>query len=462
MRSYPPPATSTPPICLAVTLGAMDRLFPRALIDAALAHTGRATERLRKLDLGCITLLIIALSLYARESQPHILRRLLHVFRLRWPHPLAVPTAPALCYRRAELGVAPVRWLFHQVCVPQATRTTPEAWLGPYRVMAIDGTVEEVPESAANAARFGRSANQHSPSAYPQIRCVYLIECGTHAIIDARIGGYHRAEQRMARNLLGRLTSEMLVTMDRGLYSYETLERIRARGAQALVRVPSSVTIRARALLPDGSYLAILLPTDPARRKRGDHLVVRLMEYTLPHPTDPTRDTTYRLVCTRLAYQELPAHVLAVAYTERWEAEVMLDEMTVHQCLPNMPLRSQTPAGVYQEVYGVLMAHYALRHVMHAAAHRAHLDPDRLSFVHTLRTVQRYLPDLQQAHGTRWTRLYHLLLDELVEEQELLPPRRLRSCPRLIKRRINRYSLRTPARVAAWRKAQTSHAVQLM
>jgi hypothetical protein len=126
-----------------------------------------------------------------------------------------------------------------------------------------------------------------------------------------------------------------------------------------------------------------------------------------------------------------------------------------------MPVRSQSPAGVYQEIYGVLLAHYAVRAVMHEAALRAELDPDAISFVHTLRTLQRYLPDLQQARGPQWRRLYHRMLDELVEEQELLPLRRLRYCPRLIKRRINRYTIRTPARMAAWRKAQTSHVVQL-
>jgi hypothetical protein len=321
MRTYPHPATSTPPICLALTLGALNRLFPRALIDTALARTGRVTERVRKLELGGIVMLVIALSLYARDSQPHILRRLLHTFRLRWSRPPSIPTAPAICYWRDELGVAPLQWLFHQVCVPLATRSTPGAWLGPYRLMAIDGTIEEVPASVANAQRCGRSENQHGSSAYPQIRCVYLIECGTHAIVAARIRGYHSHEHQMARNLLGNLTPEMLVTLDRGLYSYETLERIRARGAHALVRVPSYVTVRARALLPDGSYLAILFPSDPARRKRGDHLVVRLIEYTLPHPQDPTQELTYRLVCTILDYHAMPAETLAVAYAERWEAE---------------------------------------------------------------------------------------------------------------------------------------------
>lgn len=459
MRTYPHPARSIPPLCLAVTLGALDRLVPRARIDTVLAQTGRVTERLRKLDLGSIMLLVIALSLFAQERQPHVLRRLFHAYRLRWPTPPPVPTASAICYRRAELGVAPLRQLFHQVCVPLAPPGTPGAWLAGYRLMAIDGTVEEAADTPATAARFGRSQNQHGAGAYPQVRCVYLVECGTHAVVGARFRGIRSAEVPMTRSLLPRLTPEMLVTLDRGLYSYALLAQIRARGAEALVRVPAQVSVRARALLPDGSYLAVLLPDDARQRRRGVHQVVRLIEYTLPHPQDPTRETTYRLVCTVLDVQRLPAETAAQAYTERWEVELTLDEQTVHQRLPQVPLRSQTPAGVYQELYGALIAHYALRAVMRDAARQAGVDPDRISFVHTLRTVQRYLPDLQRARGRTWTWLYRLLLEELGED--LLPPRRSRACPRLIKRRINRYTIRTPARVAQWRRSQTTRDVEL-
>lgn len=240
----------------------------------------------------------------------------------------------------------------------------------------------------------------------------------------------------MTRPLLTRITPEMLVTLDRGLSSYALLEQLRARGAEALVRVPAHVIVRARALLPDGSYLAILLPDDERCRRRGEHLGVRLIEYTLPHPQDPTRETISRLVCTVLEYVRLPAETAARAYTERWEAEVTLDEQTVHQRLPQVPLRSRTPAGVYQALSGALIAHYALRAGAADAARRAGGAPDRISFVHTLRTVQRYLPDLQRARGRTWRRFYGRLLDEL--GKALLPPRRLRACLRLIKRRINR------------------------
>jgi hypothetical protein len=288
-----------------------------------------------------------------------------------------------------------------------------------------------------------------------------MAECGTHAIVGARLRGYPSDEYSMTHNLLSRVTPEMLVTLDRGLYSYDLLAQLRARGAQALVRVPACVTVRTQALLPDGSYLARVLPSEPKRRRRGEHQVVRLIEYVVPHSHDPTRDHTYRLVCTVMDYQQLPALTAAAAYTERWEAEVTLDELTVHQCLPQTPLRSRTPAGVYQEWYGLLLAHYALRQLMHAAAQRAGQDPERISFVHTVRTVQRYLPDLQCARGTRWTHLYHRLLAELTEAAALLPRRRCRAWPRLLKRRVLRYYIRTPARMAAWRQAATTREVLL-
>ena len=310
MRIYPHPATGNPPICLAVTLGALAQLVPRTLVNTVLAQTGRVTERLRKLDLASIALLVIAFSLFAHESQPHILQRLFHARRLRTPRAPSVPTAAAICYRRGELGVAPVRALFQQICVPLATSATRGAWRR-LRIMAIDGTVEDVPDTSANAARFGRLINQNGPAAYPQLRGLYLMECGTHAIVGASFRGIHSAEAPMVRALLARLTPEMLVTMDRGLYSYAVLEQIRARGAHALVRVPATAILRASKLLPDGSYLGRLLPSDTARRKRGDHLVVRFIEYTLPHPQDPTQDGTYRLVCTELNATRLPADALA-------------------------------------------------------------------------------------------------------------------------------------------------------
>lgn len=143
MSTYPHPAHRIPPCCLAVTLGALERLVPRALIATVLTQTGRVTERVRKLDLGSIALLVIALSLFAQESQPHVLRRLFPALRLRWATLPPMPTPQAICYRREELGVAPLRQLFHQVCVPLAAPDTPGAWLAGYRLMAIDGTVEE-------------------------------------------------------------------------------------------------------------------------------------------------------------------------------------------------------------------------------------------------------------------------------------------------------------------------------
>ena len=346
------------------------------------------------------------------------------------------------------------------MCVPLATPETPGAFLHGYRLMALDGTVEAVVDTPANARYFRRSSNQHGEGAYPLVQCLYLVECGTHAVIDARFSTTRHGEISLARTLRSRLTPDMLVTMDRGLYSYDLIAAVDARGAAVLVRVPSGVILRTFALLPDGSYLARIYPENEKRRRHGEHRIVRLIEYTLPHAQVPTAETTYRLVCTVLEPTRLPAHAAAQAYTERWEAELMLDEQTVHQRLPHAPLRSRTPQGVFQELYGAVLAHYAIRSVMVAAAQVADVDPDRISFVQTLHAVERYLPDLQLARGARWQQLYRRLIEEV--SILLLPPRRSRAYPRLVKRRINRYSIRTPARIAAWRQTQTTRRVALI
>jgi hypothetical protein len=435
MVLYPPPANSTRPLCESVTLEALGRLLPRDLVDTVLQETGRTTQRRRKLDLPLTVYLVVAMGLFTRMSIPHVLRLLLHALRLDAATPTTVASGAAVVYRRAQLGARPLVALFRRCCQPLATPDTPGAFLGRYRLMALDGTVEDVPDTSANARVFGRTASQHGPSPYPQVRCLYLAECGTHAIIDAGVWPVRVSEHTGARRLVRRLTPEMLVLWDRGLHSVALITRVRAQGAHVLGRLPATVRVQATAICPDGSYQARL----------GPH-TVRIIEFVLPHPTDPSRDRVYRLVTTLLDWQAYPAQALAEAYCARWEIEGVLDELTVHQRLAHQPLRSQTPVGVVQELYGLLLAHYAIRTAMAQAAAPQQVAPTRISFVHAVRTVQRYLPDLQRATPAQAARWYQRMVAEVGEE--VLPPRRPRYYPRLLKRHHNRYPLRSPTNLA--------------
>ncbi|MHB0939215.1 MAG: IS4 family transposase [Armatimonadota bacterium] len=460
MQSHHHPAARNLPLCQAVTIDALGRLVPRALVETLLCDLGLRTPRVRKLDLVLTVFLVIAMSLYTRESLGDVLAALVHALRLRWPTTYRVPTPAALVYRRRQLGARPLAALFHRVCRPLATANTRGAFLGPYRLMTLDGTTQDVPDSPANVRAFGRGQNDSGPTAYPKIQCVYLAEAGTHAVVDAGLWPIAVNETIGAHRLVRSLTPGMLVLWDRGLHSYALVKAVRQRGAHVLSRVPADVRLRACALLPDGSYLAWLAPGKNSPQRRDPPLLVRVIEYVLEHPQIPAHDRQYRLLTTVLDWRQLPAAELAEAYPQRWEAEILLDEMSVHQLLAHAPLRSRSPQGIVQELYGLLLAHYAVRAVMHEAAVAQDVDPDRLSFVQTLRTIRLYLPDLQHGGRRLRARRYRCMLEDVAAVQH--PPRRDRYAPRLVKRRVHRYSLRSPARIAAFQRARVNTEARLI
>jgi hypothetical protein len=246
--------------------------------------------------------------------------------RLFWPDPdSTLATKSAISQARYRLGARPVVALFHQVGQPLATAQMPGAFLGGLRLMALHGTLEDGPDSPANAHIFGRQHSDRGARAFPQVQGVYLTECGTHAVTDAGFWPCHTSERVGAFRLLRSVGAGRLLLLDRGFYSCEMIERTRARGAPVLVRVPRNVTLRVRYLLPDGSYWASIYPSDPQRRKRGDHLLVRVRVYTLIDPARPGCGETHRLVTTLLDAQQAPALALIWAYHERWEIELTID-----------------------------------------------------------------------------------------------------------------------------------------
>ncbi|MFN2254851.1 MAG: IS4 family transposase [Candidatus Promineifilaceae bacterium] len=429
-------------------LEAIGQAVPMSEIKAALQESGVQEVRERKLSMRVMMLLVIAMHIYTRLSLGEVLGQIARGLRFIWPHPdYAVPKDSAISYRRYQLGARPLVNLFHRVCRPLATPETPGAFMFGLRLMAIDGTVEDVPDTPANVKAFGRHTGSRGESAFPQLQGVYLAECGTHAIVDAGFWPCHTSERVGGFRMLRSVEKGMLLMWDRGFHDFDMLVQTRKRGAHALGRLPAHVKPTRVRTLADGSYLAYLHPTEYQRRKVGEHLLVRIVEYTILDPALPGYGEVHRLVTTLLDPARYPALELAWAYHERWEIEIIIDEVDTHQRLAGRPLRSLKPLGVIQELYGLLIAHYAIRFLMHAAALQAAIDPDRVSFVHALNVIHGAIPEFQMTTPEQLPQLYARLLRDIVDR--LLPERRLRSNPRVVKRKMSKFHLKR-AQHHAW------------
>lgn len=426
-----------------VTVDALARVVPQAALEAALAATNTLEKRDRALSYTTVLWVVIAMHLFSPVALGHVLRTLVQGRRFVWPDPEApIPTAGALCYRRYQMGARPVVALFHRTCRPIATPATPGAFRFGLRLMVIDGTTETVPDTPANVAAFGRPTNQAGESAYPQIRVVYLLEAGTHALVDAGVWPYRTSERVGAQRVLRSVRAGMLVLHDRGLHSYDFLAAVRRRDAHVLGRLPANVTLQPVRRLAEGSLLAEVRPANADRRPDAPPILVRVITYTLTDPALPGAGEEHRVFTTVLDPVVAPALAVVCAYHERWEVELTVDEHDTHQRLPLQPLRSHKPVGVLQEVYGLFLAHYAVRVVMHEAALAAGVDPDRLSFVHAVRLIQAAIPEFQMAAPADLPRLAARLLHDIAQGR--LPARRHRSNPRVVKRQQSKFPRKRP------------------
>jgi len=426
----------------AVTLNALERAIPQEAVEAVVTELGVKEQRTRKLPAALTLLLCIAMGLFTNLALSQVLNKLIKGVRYIWPGEVddAAANKSAISQARYRLGARPVVALFHRVCHPIATPATPGAFLFGLRLMALDGTTEDVPDTPANAAFFGRHAGERGDSAFPQMQAVYLCEVGTHVICDAGFWPCHTSERVGGLRLLRSVGPGMLVLWDRGFYSFAMAAAIQQRGAHFLGRLPAHVKPRFVRSLPDGSYLAYIYPSDDPQRKQGARLLVRVIEYTIDDPNRPGHGELHRLITSLLDPQLYPAHTLACEYHQRWEIEITIDEIDTHQRLPNLPLRSHKPEGVIQEAFGLLLAHYAVRVIMHDAATQAGLDPDRLSFVNAVRLISDVIAEFQMTTPEQWPHLYQRLLKDIARYR--LPQRANRSNPRVVKRKMSKFKLK--------------------
>lgn len=371
-----------------ITLGALVKNIPVETVHRSLAVTGRQSQRQRDLPAHLMMYYVIALGLFRSEETREVLRLLLEGGRalLGWAQ-IRPAGRPAITRARQRLGVEPLRHLYQEVVRPVATEHTLGAWYRNWLTVALDGTTMEVADTDENEKEFGRPYAQRGMSATPRIRIVGLVETGTHVLFGAEIGGYSTSEKALARKVVEHLKPGMLCLADRLFPGYELWKQTLATGAELAWRIQQKVRLEVISSLADGSYLSRMYLKWDRDRPVGEGIPVRVIEYEVDgHPE------RFRLVTSILDPDRAPAHELAELYRERWEFETALDEFKTHLRGARTALRSQRPNLVQQEVYGLLLAHFALRCVMHEAALRGGRDPDRISFVHTVRVIKRSLP----------------------------------------------------------------------
>jgi hypothetical protein len=376
-----------------ISIGVLTRVFPPELVDEVVAQAERRERRQRLLPARVVVYYVLAMALFAESSYEEVMRQLVEglAWESGWQRTWEVPSKVAIFLARRRLGPEPLELLFRAVAEPLATSATRGAFYRGLRVMSLDGTCLDVADTPENEQAFGRpgSSRREGGGAFPQLRLVGLAESGTHAICDAALGPYSSSEKALADQLLGSLQQEMLCLADRGFYSFERFQTARKTGAQLVWRVMSNMVLPREEQLADGSYLTRIYKNQPDQRAKRAGERVRVVEYRLDDPALGEVQQRYRLLTTILDPEQGPARELAALYPERWEIEGMLDELKSHQRGPRAVLRSKQPDGVYQETYGYLCTHYAIRRLMHDAALRADLDPDRLSFIRSLRAARR-------------------------------------------------------------------------
>lgn len=404
-----------------VSLGVLVTAVPRDAVDAAVAACG-AAERRRggKLPPHVIAYLTMGLCLFGDEDYEEVAARLTGSLSRWgcWDAGWSVPTASGITQARKRLGPKVLAQVFEQVAGPVAGMLTRGAWLRGWRLLAIDGFDLDVPDTEANAAEFGYAGSGTGRSAFPKARVVALSECGTHAFLAAEVGGWATGEKTLAGGLYPRLRPDELLTADRNFYSFDAWALAANTGAALLWRAPTQLALPVVKVVPDGTYLSVLInPSIRGARRRASILeaaaeaaeaagpdvediaaggldptqahLVRVVEYDVPDRVGSGTGELIVVLSTILDPAAARADELAAAYHQRWEQETGNDQLKTHLRGPGRVLRSKLPELVIQEIWAWLLVHYALSVLAARAAEAADLDPDRVSFVQVLRVARR-------------------------------------------------------------------------
>lgn len=372
-----------------ISLGVLTKMFPLAAVQAVLGGTRKTSVRQRDLPAHVVVYYVIALALYMQSSYREVLRCLLEGIQwLLGPGVTVKVTGKSgISQARTRLGWEPLQQLHDGIVKPIAIRSTKGAWYRTWRLVSVDGSTLDTADEKENEKAFGRPSASRGKSAFPQVRFVSLVENGTHVLFGTRMGGVDTGEITLAKQVLSALAKGMLCLADRNFFGFELWNQARLTGAELLWRIKKNLRLPCEKRLPDGSYLSRVYASPKEQRHGQNGVVVRVVEYRLEGI--PGAEPIYRLLTTILDHEAAPATELAALYHERWEIETALDELKTHLRGSRIVLRSKTPDLVRQEFYGLMMAHFAVRGLMHEAALRADEDPDKLSFLHAVRVVRR-------------------------------------------------------------------------
>ena len=426
-------------VCHQIDVGMLQEVIPLSLLEELLETYQMWEEREQKTNMVVIVYWLIALHLYPKLSQRRVYGKLVSGLRtMRDDVAEKIPVRSAFSYRRNQLGSELLQELFVRCAGPKATPQTPGAFWKGMRLLALDGTVESVADTPSNRVAFRYSSDEecsHSP--FPQARLLLWVECGTHLICDAELSSCRQAEAHGLHLLLERLTLEhSLLLWDTGFHSSSALLAVRARGGHVVGRLASTSLLRPLCHLVDGSYLVYIYQDQ--RHQRGEKLLVRVISYTFTDPRIPgAGEQVYRLVTTLLDPFLYPAKELAVLYHERWQVEVVIDEMRTHLRLSARTLRSLTPEGVIQELYALLLAHVVVRTLMLLAAEPAQIAPTQISYTETIRIMDETLLPLGLVDLPRRQSMVQGVLTEI--SQQRVPKQGVRIQARVVKRVRSRY-----------------------
>lgn len=371
-----------------ISFGILARAFPIGKVHEALAATGKASQRQRDLPAHVVVYYVLALSLYMQSSSREVLRCLLEGLQwLKLGGPVTIAGKSGISQARSRLGSAVMKHLHDTQVGPVAGAGSKGAWYRHWRLVSLDGSTLDVADEPDNEAAFGRPGGGHGEAAFPQIRFVSLVENGTHVLFGSQMAGCATSEMALARTALSALQPGMLCLADRNFFGHEMWTMAQATGADLVWRVRKNARLSVDTPLPDGSYISHIHPSEKDRRHGSRGVAVRVVNYTLDGAEEA--EDIYRLVTTLLDPEAAPAQELAALTHERWEIETAPGELKTHLRGSRIVLRSRTPDLVRQEFHGLMMLHYAVRSVMHEAAVKADMDPDRLSFLHAVRVIRR-------------------------------------------------------------------------
>jgi Insertion element 4 transposase N-terminal/Transposase DDE domain len=372
-----------------ISLGVLTKTFPLTAIRTVLGSTSKASLRQRDLPAHVVVYYVIALALYMHSSYREVLRCLLE--GIQWLlGPAAVVKGAGksgISQARTRLGWKPIQQLHDDIVKPIAVESTKGAWYRSWRLVSLDGSTLDIADEKENEKAFARPAASRGSSAFPQLRFVSLVENGTHVLFGTRMENIETGEITLAKEVLTSLEKGMLCLADRNFFGFELWNQARGTGADLLWRVKKNLRLPCEKRLPDDSYLSRVYRSPKDHRHRRNGVAVRVIEYRLQGVQGA--EPIYRLLTTIVDHEAAPATELAALYHERWEIETALDELKTHLRGSRIVLRSKTPDLVRQEFYGLMMAHFAIRGLMHEAALRADEDPDRLSFLHAVRVARR-------------------------------------------------------------------------